>query len=165
MDWAGGETGRRAWLRTMWGNPWEFDSPPAHRSRTLTTKEKDVSNEEKKLYYTWQEFDADTKRIVTRIKRSRNKRFDGVWAPPRGGLPLAVVLSHALDIPLLLKPTRKTLICDDIADTGRTLDQFNNKNIIVTIFYHNQSIVVPNIWIRQKKDKYIVFPWEFQTPA
>lgn len=116
------------------------------------------------LYYTWQEFDSDTRRIVSKIKKIRRHNFDGVWAPPRGGLPLAVVLSHALSIPLLLKPTKKTLICDDIADTGRTLDQFNNKNIIVTIFYHNQSIVVPNIWLRQKKDKWIVFPWEFQTP-
>lgn len=123
-----------------------------------------MADKEKKLYYTWQEFDADTRRIVSKIKNIRRHNFDGVWGPPRGGLPLAVVLSHALNIPLLLKPTKKTLICDDIADTGRTLDQFNNKNIIVTIFYHNQSMVVPNIWLRQKKDKWIVFPWEFPTP-
>ena len=26
----GGETGRRASLRSWWGNPWEFKSPPRH---------------------------------------------------------------------------------------------------------------------------------------
>ena len=34
----GGETGRRAWFRTMWGNPWRFESSPWHEIR----KDKDM---------------------------------------------------------------------------------------------------------------------------
>ena len=115
-----------------------------------------------KQFYTWQQFDDDIKELIRRIqsKALAKDGFDGVWGPPRGGLTPAVVLSHALNIPLLLKPTSKTLIVDDIADTGKTLDQFKDKNFIVTLFYHRQSMVVPNIWLREKTEKWVVFPWE-----
>lgn len=111
----------------------------------------------KEVYYTWQEFDDDVKEIVSKIE---DRSFDGIWAPPRGGLPLAVMFSHALGYPMLLKPTEETLICDDIADTGRTLDQYKDKHFIVTLFYHRNSIVTPDIWMREKTDGHIVFPWE-----
>ncbi len=110
--------------------------------------------------YSWRQFDKDVTKII-RLLEQGHKKFDGVWGPPRGGLPLAVILSHALDIPFLLRPrSKKTLVVDDIADTGKTLDRYAGKNYIVTLFYHPKSTVVPNIWIRKKSKKWIVFPWE-----
>lgn len=108
--------------------------------------------------YSWQEFDNDIREIVYQI-RATGKKFDGIWGPPRGGLVPAVVLSHALDLPILLWPTANTLVADDIADTGATLHSFG-RNFIVTLFYHRQSTVVPDIWMREKTDKFIDFPWE-----
>ncbi len=116
----------------------------------------------KKQYYTWRQFDADIKKIVRLIKKSK-RSFDGVWGPPRGGLVPAVVLSHALDLPILLWPTADTLVVDDIADTGATLNSFR-RNFIATIFYHKQSMVVPNVWIKEKTIAWIVFPWEVIPP-
>ena len=113
----------------------------------------------KKQKYTWWQFDRDTRVIAHRI-RKLGKKFDGVWGPPRGGLPLAVCLSHTLCLPLLNKPTAKTLIVDDVADSGKTLKRFARSHIIATLFYHPQSIVVPNIWLRKKGTKWILFPWE-----
>lgn len=114
-----------------------------------------------KKYCLWRQFDADVKKIAGRILKT-GKKFDGVWGPPRGGLPLAVCLSHRLNIPFLSKPKGKnTLIVDDIADTGKTLKKFADKgHFIATWFYHKQSKVVPQVWIREKKDDWIVFPWE-----
>ena len=112
----------------------------------------------KRQHYSWRQFDSDIKKIAGLIKKSK-KKFDGVWGPPRGGLVPAIVLSHALGIPLLLQPTKDTLIVDDVADTGKTLASYQ-RNFIVTIFYHRQSFVVPNIWLCEKKDIWIVFPWE-----
>lgn len=110
--------------------------------------------------YTWQQFDKDAQRIAAMIRRKKLS-FDGVWAPPRGGLPLAVVLSHALGMPFLKKPkSKKTLIVDDVADTGKTLKRFANTNVIATIFYHPESAFVPHIWIRKKGSGWILFPWE-----
>ena len=116
---------------------------------------------DKKYFYNWSDFEEDVKDISEKLKSKRND-FDGVWGPARGGLPLAVCLSHSLNLPFLAKPkSKKTLIVDDIADTGKTLKKFYKKgHTIVTIFYHRQSSFEPKIWLREKKDRWIVFPWE-----
>lgn len=113
-------------------------------------------------YYTWIQFDKDVRKLARLLKDHRPK-FNGVWGPARGGLPLAVCLSHALDIPLLAKPFGgETLVVDDIVDTGDTLyGFFKSEYLIVSIFYHRHSSFEPWIWLREKKDKYIIFPWEY----
>ena len=114
-----------------------------------------------KQFYTWAEFDQDIKEIARKIQES-GKKFDGIWGPPRGGLVPAVVLSHALNLPILLWPTADTLVVDDIVDTGATLNSFR-RNFIATLFYHKQSTLVPNIWIREKVVRWIDFPWEIKN--
>ncbi|OHA48234.1 MAG: hypothetical protein A2991_02780 [Candidatus Terrybacteria bacterium RIFCSPLOWO2_01_FULL_58_14] len=110
--------------------------------------------------YTWRQFDRDVRVITQRLRRTQ-KRFDGVWGPPRGGLALAVVLSHALGIPFCTRPrSRRTLIVDDIVDTGKTLRAFAGTHTLVTIFYHRKSIVEPDVWVSEKKKLWILFPWE-----
>lgn len=115
----------------------------------------------KKERYTWNQFDKDIKTLVKLLKK-RKIRFDSVWGPIRGGLPLAVCLSHALGLKFVHKPTsKKTLIVDDITDTGKTLQKYFDKGYFVaTIYYHRQSSFEPQIWLHEKKDKWIVFPWE-----
>lgn len=110
--------------------------------------------------YTWNQFDRDAKKIVATLRKSGHK-FDGVYGPARGGLPLAVVISHALNVPLFNKPkTKNTLIVDDIADTGKTLKRYAKTNTIATLFYHPQSVFEPAIWLRKKGTEWILFPWE-----
>ena len=122
-----------------------------------------------KEYYSWTEFEEDMKKMIGRIRESGAK-LHSVWGPPRGGLVPAVILSHALKIPLeKYCPSfeelmmRNILIVDDIADTGKTLEQFRNHSFIVTLYYHQQSIVIPDIWLREKLDRWIIFPWELKT--
>jgi hypoxanthine phosphoribosyltransferase len=113
--------------------------------------------------YTIQEFEKDVE-IIVRLIKERGLRFRNVYGPPRGGLVLGVYLSYRLNIPLLLdaeKVSRETLIVDDIADTGRTLAAFaQRRKFIVTLFYHRQCWFEPDIWLREKKDAYVIFPWE-----
>ena len=88
------------------------------------------------------------------------KLIKNIYGIPRGGLVLAVYLSHLLNIPIVDRPTGKeTLIVDDIADTGTTLNDFKDYTI-ATLYYHKQSKVKPDIWIYEKKDNWILFPWE-----
>ncbi len=114
---------------------------------------------DKKYYYDWADFETDVGKLTSELKR---KKFDGIWGPARGGLPLAVCLSHSLNLPFLEKPrNKKTLIVDDIADSGKTLEPFFKKgHTIATIFYHRESRFEPHIWLREKKGQWIVFPWE-----
>lgn len=93
--------------------------------------------------------------------RENKLKFQGIYTIPRGGLVPAVCLSHRLGLPILSEPVPgKTLIVDDIADTGKTLEQYKSGYFIFTIFYHPQSSVTPNFWVYEKGDEWVVFPWE-----
>lgn len=88
------------------------------------------------------------------------KQFKGVYGPARGGLPLAVWISHKTGLPLLASPFEGALLVDDISDTGATFCKYAGKNFIATMFYHKQSKVVPDFWMYEKTDDWIIFPWE-----
>lgn len=130
-----------------------------------------MNKNETKEFMSWEQFEKSCKLMASTIKNQITKviPLKNVYGPPRGGLPIAVCLSHLLDIDLILDPkqiSKNTLIVDDIADTGVTLAELlNNYNIplfTATLYYHQQSAVVPDLWLHEKKDKWIVFPWEMK---
>ncbi len=111
----------------------------------------------------WSEFDEC---VYSIYKKCKNKNFEGVFGFPRGGLCIAVALSHSLEIPLLKEPKRNSLIVDDIYDTGHTLEK---------IKYLQGSET--HVWISKKKptwwnsykyikdNEWIIFPWESMKKA
>jgi hypoxanthine phosphoribosyltransferase len=105
--------------------------------------------------------------------------YTAVYGPPRGGLPIAVHLSHHLGIPLAVTcqelfdmldavESPHALIVDDIADTGRSLAElielFRRIDIPLTtavLFRKQRSVVTPGIWLREvSNSSWVVFPWE-----
>ena len=121
----------------------------------------------KKVYISWEGYDSYIDSITNWVKTS-DLNLGAVYGLPRGGLPIAVSLTHRLHLPLLMDyydrkivTDKKILVVDDIADTGHTLKDFENKhNIICTFHYHEQSIIEPDYWIHKKDDDWIVYPWE-----
>ena len=121
----------------------------------------------KKVYISWEGYDSYIDSITNWVKTS-DLNLGAVYGLPRGGLPIAVSLSHRLHLPLLMDyydrkivTDKKILVVDDIADKGHTLKDFENKhNIICTFHYHEQSIIEPDYWIHKKDDDWIVYPWE-----
>ena len=80
---------------------------------------------------------------------------------PRGGLCLAVALSHKLKINLISEPKKNSLIVDDVYETGITLNSF--KDIEGAMFFVLFSKSNPTWWnsvFVSKKNEWIVFPWE-----
>lgn len=115
----------------------------------------------RKEYLTWEEFDQMAIQIANEIKR-KDIQFSNIYGIPRGGIILAIRLSHLLKKDLILErndTSKVSLIVDDISDTGRTLESFKD-NKKVTLYYKVGSIVIPDIWIKEKKVDWIVFPWE-----
>ena len=111
-----------------------------------------------KTYVSWK----DVYKFVDSVAdRFEDANITGVYGIPRGGLVFAVMLSHRLAVPMLMAPSDGCLIVDDIADTGITLQHYRQEHYsIATMFYHEQSKIVPDFWMFEKKDKWIVFPWE-----
>ena len=109
-------------------------------------------------YFTWGEFDRSVEEIADKC---RFKEFSGIYGVPRGGLCLAVALSHKLKINLISEPLKNSLIVDDVYETGITLNAF--KDIEGARFFVLFSKIKPTWWdtvfISEKSD-WIVFPWE-----
>jgi len=109
-------------------------------------------------YFTWSEFDKSVELIADKCKLFK---FSGIYGVPRGGLCLAVALSHKLKINLITEPKKNSLIVDDIYETGMTLNTF--KDIEGTMFFVLFSKIKPTWWntvFISKKSEWIVFPWE-----
>jgi hypoxanthine phosphoribosyltransferase len=111
----------------------------------------------------WEKVGNMIDELGKKIKKSKIK-FDGVYGIPRGGLPMAVILSHELNIPVLLYPTKNTLVVDDISDNGFTLQRIKNKKI-ATLYSTKWTVTKPDWFIDMKKSKddWIIFPWEKDT--
>ena len=112
-------------------------------------------------HFTWNEFDKSVEHIYNKCKFIE---FSGIYGVPRGGLCLAVALSHKLKINLISKPIKNSLIVDDVYETGITLKTF--KNIEGAMFFVLFSKIKPTWWNTvhiSEKSKWIVFPWENAT--
>jgi len=143
------------------------------------------------IKYSWKQFDKDCDSLVRKIKRSKYK-VQTVVSLARGGLCLGVRLSHRLKKPLLIISTKaygdnkkamKTvilnssytaplqspiLICDEISDTGTTLDilkeHFETLAVELktcTLLYKARTKVKPDFYCREvPNDSWISFIWE-----
>ncbi len=109
-------------------------------------------------YFSWKEFDESVEHIANKCNLLD---FSGIYGIPRGGLCLAVALSHKLKINLISEPIKNSLIVDDVYETGITLKSF--KHIEGAMFFVLFSKIRPTWWnsvhISEKSD-WIVFPWE-----
>jgi hypoxanthine phosphoribosyltransferase len=112
-------------------------------------------------HITWAEFD-DAMAILPR------PICDSFYPVPRGGLVLAVALSHRWNKPIVSRPTHMSIIVDDIVDSGQTLRKLRpqypypayvlcKRSSCKEIAIHTGMII--------ENDDWIVFPWEDKTKA
>ena len=109
-------------------------------------------------YFTWREFDKSVEQIAIKCKYLD---ISGIYGVPRGGLCLAVALSHKLKINLIQIPKKNSLIVDDVYETGVTLNTL--KGIEGAKFFVLFSKISPTWWntvYKSEKSEWIVFPWE-----
>lgn len=117
------------------------------------------------IIVTWEAVLAYIDTLVMKVQVAGIK-VSGVYGIPRGGLVLAVMISHRLNVPLLLAPAPDCIVVDDIVDSGRTLLHYTtndtqfNKYYLTTMYCCDRSIVKPDFYMYDKKDKWIRFPWE-----
>ena len=111
----------------------------------------------------WKEFDEC---VYSISNQCRNKSFVGVYGFPRGGICLAVALSHSLGLPLLDEPKDNTLIVDDIYDTGYTLEKIRHiKGSEIYVWVSKKKPTWWNSYKYIKDNEWIIFPWESMNAA
>ena len=114
----------------------------------------------------WLEFDQAVQSLVEQLSSAS---FEGVYGVPRGGLCLAVALSHGLQRPLLAEPQPDALIVDDVGEAGRTLES-RHIRFPKAKFVGWVSKRPPQWWdavVVTDSSEWLLFPWEnaAQAPA
>ena len=108
---------------------------------------------------TWAQFDQAVQLLASRFAKSA---VTGVYGVPRGGLCLAVALSHAMDRPMLSSPEQSALIVDDVYETGRTLKALKAQ-VPQASFAVWVSKGCTDWWtaaVVAESSEWVVFPWE-----
>ena len=140
-----------------------------------------------KIYISWSDFHQDVKDLCKKIKDS-GQEFNKIVAISRGGFIPAGIIAYELDIrnsavinistyigskhlkldeidkPQSVGPVdEKTLIIDDISDSGQTFEimrrTFPNGKF-VTVYTKEKGVSQADIFEKQVPEKWIVFPWD-----
>ena len=107
----------------------------------------------------WQEFDRAVEHLAAHARQLPG--LCGIHGVPRGGMVLAVALSHRLELPLLEQPCAGCLVVDDVYETGQTLApyrQLEGCHVLVWIskadplWWHAAEVTSAQEWL--------LFPWE-----
>jgi hypoxanthine phosphoribosyltransferase len=90
--------------------------------------------------------------------------YQDIYAIPRGGLIFGTIISHMLDIPMITadKVHSKTLIVDDLTDSGKALEPWVDKaGGAAVLFYKLHSTVQPTHFLKQTI-RWVRFPYELK---
>lgn len=112
--------------------------------------------------YTWADFDDALSRVTKPV-------CDSLCPIPRGGLVFAVALSHKFNLPLVTRPTSTSILVDDIADSGKTLQEWkllwhNCPSLVLLRRSSCSPIGITALDVIDNND-WVVFPWENKQKA
>ena len=124
--------------------------------------------EKNKLYLSWKWVDDQINKIGDKLEGLNLEFVSGI---PRGGLIPAVMMSHAYGIKYIsyssakmlpLELRKKTIVIDDISDTGLTMAEADKLGFITSsLSTRIGTKTLPRLTgeiIRD--DRWLVFPWE-----
>lgn len=126
--------------------------------------------------YSYEDFNQDTKKLaelIQQISDVENKKFTKIYGIPRGGLMVAVRLSHLLGLPLVVREDEideNTIVAEDIVSTGSTCKRLEERInfrhfLVVAIFYirdseyHGRDTLYIH-GLDDNRNTWVVFPWE-----
>ena len=118
-----------------------------------------------KIFLSWDDVETSVNDLCNKI-RFDQPNIDSVHGIARGGLIPAVLISHKLGLPWtdVIKPN--TLVVDDIADTGATLENYPSVFTAVLHYKPHTSKFSPNLWADiHEGDEWIIYPWESKDSA
>ena len=100
-------------------------------------------------------------KLAEKIKKSKKKYYE-IYPVPRGGHILGCMLARILNLPLqfekrVITPS-KTLVVDDLVDSGKTLSNFKDFDTAVLYVKHGKT-KIPTYYLQETND-WIKFPDE-----
>lgn len=138
-----------------------------------------------KVYYTEVYINHMIALLINKIVQS-GRKFDKVIGIANGGLNISTKIAAELGLPhsevhisfydgtekrkepkiiLTDKPAKNVLIVDDLIDEGHTLKAFDEiygltDNAVAVLFWNRNCLYLPDFYVAEKPNAWIVFPWE-----
>lgn len=97
--------------------------------------------------------------LATKLaERWRGEPLNGVYGVPRGGVPVALMVSQLLGVPVVDAPGDGVLSVDDLIDSGATMARVGGPFDALLRKPHSPAMpITPTL------DAWVVFPWEVGT--
>jgi hypothetical protein len=113
-----------------------------------------------KIYLCWDDINILVDDLCNKIQLDQ-PNIDSVHGIQRGGLIPAVLISHKLGLRYTNVINPNTLVVDDIADTGATLEEYPFVFSAVLHYKPHTSSFQPTLWSEiHEGDEWIIYPWE-----
>lgn len=113
--------------------------------------------------YSWDDFECAVEKLLGLIPEEATK----VYGEPRGGLCLAVAISHRSPLEFTTKPDKHTWWVDDIYDTGETAKRAAQKPLAGQAFWVVKNALgkknQPVGAVHHIGNSWVVFPWEYDV--
>ena len=112
------------------------------------------------ITYSLQQFKKDIEKLRSDLGSSLNK-YDAIYGVPRGGIYVAMELSHYTGIPLIsdMTPDKEILVVDDILDSGRTREKYKHYDFAcLHISDHHPEL--QNVYWVEKVEDWVEYWWE-----
>ncbi len=115
-----------------------------------------------KIQISYQKLIEDINKLAEQILSHGNsmKIYDNIYAIPRGGVPVGLLLSQKLDRPLLEKVEEvdyHTLVVDDLIDSGKTKLLFPDSDFACLYRKPHSPITT---YVVEELDGWVEFPYE-----
>tara|TARA_R100001530_G_scaffold1886_1_gene3268 strand:- start:38976 stop:39869 length:894 start_codon:yes stop_codon:yes gene_type:complete len=110
-----------------------------------------------KQFYNWEQIEQFTYALVQKIDWDK---YDSIYGVLRGGAPIVCLMKKFVSITIVEedKINERTLIVDDIVDSGKTRNRYPD-NDFATLFVRPRSVDLVNYYITTT-DEWVVFPYE-----
>jgi hypoxanthine phosphoribosyltransferase len=93
---------------------------------------KKTKQHKEEFFYSYEKLDRDTTALAKLLKGFKT-RYTGIYTIPRGGYVPAGILAYKVNLPIVNKVTKGTLIVDDIIDTGKTLSKYKHNDKVALV--------------------------------
>jgi hypothetical protein len=111
------------------------------------------------IVYSEQDFLNDAVSLSNIIDKNK---YTSIYPVPRGGIALGVILAQMLSLPIITKNNidAKTLVVDDLVDSGATRQKFiENDFACIHIKSHTPSNMLPTYYLHKTRE-WIKYWWE-----
>ena len=113
-----------------------------------------------KIKLSWDDLETLVDKLCGKIP-FETPTIDSITGIARGGLIPAVMVSHKTGLPYVHAIGPNTLVIDDIADSGETLEKISGVYTAVLHYKPHTSSFKPNIWAEEHKgDEWMIYPFE-----